>query len=91
MKEKTSRSLVESLAWISENDHHSGHWSAGEKFFVLDGHSARLRIPAEVHVSGMMEADDRGTGRMYRVSAAGHAFLAAQAERPAELSREAKR
>jgi hypothetical protein len=87
MKETTSRSLAESLAWISENSHHSGHWSTGEKFFVLEGNSARLRIPVEVHVPGMMEADERGTGRMYRVSAAGHAFLVAQAERPIDSSR----
>lgn len=72
MKQITSKNLTETLKWISENDHHRGYWTDGERFFVLEGESARLRIPVGIHVPGMMEGDDFGvTGKMYRPSEAG--------------------
>lgn len=71
MKQTTSKSLAETLAWISENNHHRGYWTDGEKFFVLEGETARLRIPVDIHVPGMMEGDDYAvTGKMYRPSEA---------------------
>lgn len=76
MKQTTSKSLTETLAWITENNHHRGYWTDGEEFFILEGKEARLRIPAGVHVPGMMEGDDwQETGKMYRPSEAGRAAL----------------
>lgn len=76
MKQTTSRSLSETLSWISENNHHRGYWTAGEEFFVLEGNAARLRIPVDIHVPGMMEADEwTETGKMYRPSEAGRRAL----------------
>lgn len=76
MRETTSQGLAETLKWISENKHHNGYWTRGERFFVLAGDEAMLRIPVALHVPGMMEGDDYAeTGKMYRPSEAGRAFL----------------
>lgn len=76
MRQTTSQNLAETLNWISRNDHHRGYWTVGEKFFVLEGRDARLRIPVEIHVPGMIEGDDFAeTGKMFRPSEAGRNFL----------------
>jgi hypothetical protein len=85
MKQTTSSSLIETLTWITENDHHRGYWTDGEKFFVLEGEDARLRIPVDIHAPGMMEGDDfRQTGKMYRPSDHGRAVLLSNGERDAD-------
>lgn len=78
-KQTTSSSLAETLTWIAQNPHHHGYWTHAEKFLVLEGEAAELWIPVEIHVPGMMEADDfEETGRMYRPSEAGRVILASQ-------------
>jgi hypothetical protein len=74
----TSGSLSETLTWITQNAHHHGYWTHGEEFFVLEGDVGELWIPVDIHVPGMMEADNfTETGRMYRPSDAGR-VLASQ-------------
>jgi hypothetical protein len=89
IKQTISKNLVETLDWITENAHHRGYWTGGEKFFVLEGQDATLFIPVAVHVPGMMEGDDwKTTKRMYRPSEAGRAFLDAHARQMVEAPAE---
>lgn len=77
-RKTTSGCLSETLSWITLNPHHHGFWTHGEKFFVLEGDAEELWIPVDIHVPGMMEPDEfTETGRMYRPSDVGRAFVAA--------------
>lgn len=73
------------IRWIIENEHHRGYWTGSiehPKEFVLDGHFARLRIPAEIHQPGLMIGSDYSTTkRMYEPTDLGRAALAQSVEK----------
>jgi len=85
LRETVAKSTADVMRWIVENDHHHGYWTGpveNPTAFMLCGKTNCLRIPARIHIPGMMEADDFDrTGRMYRPTDAGRAALSDEVTR----------
>jgi hypothetical protein len=76
MKQLTAKTVEDVLGWIESTPHHKGKVEA--KFFVLEGHHDRLRIPRALCADAAPlyhASPDQHDTRMYRATPAGKARL----------------
>lgn len=77
MRQVTAKSVEDVLRWVETTPHHIASWIDEPGFFVLKGHSSKLRISEtlQARTHKLIEPGGSFDNRMYRATKAGRARL----------------